>query len=549
MSSFTNTSNLDLRNYDPVANPEWDHSDLVAAAEERLVVTDDDGAKADFTPYATALYVDRAADEIYAGDGSSWNLVATRTESAADLSDVSADSVSDAHHAKTSSGDIDHDSTVGGTDADAHHAAFEPSAHDSRDHASALSSTFAPSDGDHIAFSGGSWTTEQPPSVGTGSVDGEAIAPQSVNNEVYASQFSGAGLASKVENAVQWLQNNAGGQGRVRVTPRDDGAAWSWDKEVVFDISDDEGIEIDVDDGVAIDYGGTGWAITIDNSWSGVTGDQRFKIVGGRWEATGNPEGWLRVQDGFRTYIHPSRVDFSQSSNLGCAISIENQDSYSESTQIRGTYVADIGARFLSAAETGGSGTDSFHDTWIAGAHINAYNIGLRLSGRVDMSEITKPSLFAKTDGVTLLELDGGRMEGLTITSPKFENIGSNSNVTPIASGSNYDPFYGPLMVGGKFGSGLSASDNDSGADVQWINPYGNELHLGKPNGGDVVIDGGGLSADGTTYSTSNLSGTTGSTTGEVKMDDGTNTSHGDPDLCVWTGSEWRQVGASTTFT
>lgn len=46
-----------------------------------------------------------------------------------------------------------------------------------------------------------------------------------------------------------------------------------------------------------------------------------------------------------------------------------------------------------------------------------------------------------------------------------------------------------------------------------------------------------------------NLSGVSGKFPGDRGLDDGTNTEYGTPDLCVWTGSEWRQVGTGNTFT
>lgn len=45
------------------------------------------------------------------------------------------------------------------------------------------------------------------------------------------------------------------------------------------------------------------------------------------------------------------------------------------------------------------------------------------------------------------------------------------------------------------------------------------------------------------------LSGVTANHVGDTALDDGSNTTHGDPDLCIWTGSDWRQAGTTNTFT
>jgi hypothetical protein len=49
-------------------------------------------------------------------------------------------------------------------------------------------------------------------------------------------------------------------------------------------------------------------------------------------------------------------------------------------------------------------------------------------------------------------------------------------------------------------------------------------------------------------FEPTDLSGTSGDSIGDTRLDDGTNTSHGDPDLCVWNGSAWRQVGNNNVF-
>lgn len=47
---------------------------------------------------------------------------------------------------------------------------------------------------------------------------------------------------------------------------------------------------------------------------------------------------------------------------------------------------------------------------------------------------------------------------------------------------------------------------------------------------------------------TQNLSGVEGQFVGDLGIDDGSNTEYGSPDLCLWRGSDWRQVGTGNTF-
>jgi hypothetical protein len=56
------------------------------------------------------------------------------------------------------------------------------------------------------------------------------------------------------------------------------------------------------------------------------------------------------------------------------------------------------------------------------------------------------------------------------------------------------------------------------------------------------------LDTDRVRWTPSDLSGSSGSQSGEMRVDDGTNTTHGDPDACLWNGSAWRQVGTTNTF-
>jgi len=284
-------------------------------------------------------------------------------------------------------------------------------------------------------------------------------APQ-INNDVYAANFQGDGLASKVENALHWLKNITAGQGRVVITPKADGTAWKWDEDISVDPTLWKGIALECEGNVEIQYPGSGWALTLDSDWSRQNGNFEIQsnITGGRWISTGDPKGWLRIKDSYKTYVSPRNVNFENSSNDAVGIAVENHDGWSESTHIADTRMyCDICVDFRPASTTGGPGTNSYHGTTLENAKFEVRNVGVRARGTFDYSYIDHCSFFAKGGGVSLLQLgwdDGDqkpRYEGTVITACKFEDPGgSSSDTTAIYLGPNYDGFFGPTIIGGK---------------------------------------------------------------------------------------------------
>lgn len=278
-------------------------------------------------------------------------------------------------------------------------------------------------------------------------VDAGKLNAENVNNEVYASEFDGPGLATKVENALSWLNNKTSGQGRVRVTPKDDGTAWTWDKRITIDGAALGGAEIVVDDTVKIEYGGTDWFIIFENS--NATPEDNLRIVGGKWIATGDAAGWLKIKDMVGGHVAPRYVDTRTASDDAIAISFENHEAYTELNVVEGRYDTDNGIDFKPASITGGSGTDSFQGTSLRDVTISKLapgGFGIRLRGNMRYSSIRRPNIFPQADDATAIFLDTSDALGMEISA--FQAEGNNSTgSSAVRVGSNYNNSRSPLFV------------------------------------------------------------------------------------------------------
>lgn len=92
-------------------------------------------------------------------------------------------------------------------------------------------------------------------------------------------------------------------------------------------------------------------------------------------------------------------------------------------------------------------------------------------------------------------------------------------------------------------------SHSNNGNDLDGLSA-GSNVHINRANVGVLANESNFASLNGAPLPT-NLSGTTGSYPGEVKLDDGTNTPSANPAICVWVGGTtgWQVQGTSTTFT
>lgn len=290
----------------------------------------------------------------------------------------------------------------------------------------------------------------------------QAINSPDINCDQYVLNHPGETLSERLQSALDALP---GGQGTVYVTARADGEPWEWGGDLVVDPTNYRGVEIVVGHSVRIEYDGTGVPLTFDSHGQHQGDRHQIRLVGGEWVATGDATGWLRLRDIILSEIHPQQVHFARSSKADCfGISVENHDLYSEANRLCGDIRAPVGIRFVPASETGGSGTDSFHDTVIDHAHINADTVGIRLAGVFQMCELRKVALFGTSNGADLMVLDAARMDGTVITATKWESPANAGDITAVVTGPNYDGWYGPTVVGGYLGYGVTQNHRDDGA-------------------------------------------------------------------------------------
>ena len=299
-------------------------------------------------------------------------------------------------------------------------------------------------------------------------------------NVVFANQFDGGDLCARVRKALDSLP---GGRGRVIIPPKDDGTAWSWDSELQIDKSVFKGVHLDFVSNAAIDYTGSGWPITVTAS-SSSSDDRRTHITGGQWTFSGDPDGWCRIKDVYGTEVSPdSVIQCTNSSKTATAVSVENHDYWTETTCIHQCRLeADRCIDFKPASVTGGTGTDSFHETYIAYVDTRGRDFGIRTRGNMDYSHLNRVTFKAGASGWTGLILDHDFMRGAVVTAAKFEDNGGRSNTTGV-SDPNGRAWYGPLFIG----PFMNAVDTewDVGSELAYLSAWeGKGLFVNAPANG-----------------------------------------------------------------
>ena len=385
---------------------------------------------------------------------------------------------------------------------------------------------------------------------------GPAPTLQSVNGDQYASAYPGATLSERLQNALDALR---GGQGTVYITARPDGQPWQWGDDLTIDPMQYNGVEIVAGHSVRIEYDGDGTMLTFDSFGTHQGDAYQVRFVGGQWISTGNPDGWLRLKDIILSEIHPHQVDFTSTSKDSCfGVSVENHDLYSEANRIGGDYRSPVGITFTPASETGGSGTDSFHDTVIDHAHINASNVGVRLAGVFQMCELRKVALFGTGTGADLMVLDSRRTDGTVISATKWESPGNHGDVTAVVTGSRYDGWYGPTVIGGYFGYGVTTKHRDDGAKKPYVmrilsraNAFRVEsVHTGErvdiTEQGKVVVDNGIETGEPTHYNPKDIRDTPFPDEGLIGYHDGSGSNTTGP--AFYDGSNWISLVDQTTI-
>ena len=306
---------------------------------------------------------------------------------------------------------------------------------------------------------------------GTGNNPNAASYAKRFGTEIYANYQDGADLSTKITNSLSALP---GGRGRIKVTPPEDGGAWTWGADLTIDPEAYNGIELDIAEGTRIEYGGTGWPLTVergaDNGPNSMTGGATFSVFGGDWHATGSdPSGWLKLVDTYRVDVCPRNiVGFENSTQDGTAVRIENVDRFSESTRIalRASSI-DIGIDFAPPSVTGGSGTPSFQDTYITWTNLDDVGeYGIRWRGNFVNVTVDSCTIILGKDGSTGHYLDG-TFKGVTFASPEVEHIGAQVSADPNTAAWETGPSYNvpPLILGGSFDNVDDAVVRANGAD------------------------------------------------------------------------------------
>lgn len=278
----------------------------------------------------------------------------------------------------------------------------------------------------------------------------ESLRSKTVNDVVYAAAFPGSDLSTKVENALASLEETPA---RIRITPKADGSNWEWASSVTLDPTEYGGIEIEVDEHVTIEYSGGDYALTL--SGVGKTSEQvqegKFvSIRGGKWRSTGDdPNGCFRLVDIYQARLHPNLIQgFTNASGDAAGITVENRREWSEGTRIRGTIdFCDIGIDFKPASVTGGSGTESFMDTYLEYVRLlSVKEIGVRFRGAHISTTVLNPVVMFDAPDSTGLLFDGA-MTGMTVVGPRFDNTATYQNTVAMEAGTEMADWNGPLVV------------------------------------------------------------------------------------------------------
>jgi len=328
--------------------------------------------------------------------------------------------------------------------------------------------------------------------------DGTTMAShRNVNNEVYAKNFHGSDLSAKVRNAVDYLSANTSGQGRIRVTPKEDDTNWQWDQRFLIDQAVDGGVHLDIDNNVLIDFSVDTWAIDAYRN------DAKYRknpltITGGIWlhDTNADPDGWLRLRDMVFAHISPRIVRVRNSNGNATGIYLKHNDHWVENTYISGCHIrADRGIDSLPGKENTGVSSDheSFHSTHISRVSFHAWEFGLRCQGKWDFCSFNECTIWTRGTETAAVVLDTTWARGMTIMTLKTEEGSTGSDTYTFEFADSYDGYYGPTIFGGNF-----HTPNESRRSGSPANPWVNRVWS---IGGEFKVDPIGTDIDGNTLS------------------------------------------------
>ncbi|QSG06341.1 hypothetical protein [Halapricum desulfuricans] len=302
--------------------------------------------------------------------------------------------------------------------------------------------------------------------------------------KVSVAEYNGRTLNERIDAALADLP---GGQGRLHVGPHPDGRNWTWSDWTV-DPTDYNGVHLDIDRTVTIEYPGDGVAITVDPQGDIESQDslgKMFTLEGGIWRNTGNTTGWLRGIDVNRAVINPAHVSGLTNDAGTCfGIQLRNNEYWSEDVIVDGKYVdIDVGVDLVPASLTGGNGTDSFHDCRFFGTFTGVRGYGFRWEGE-PFDVVCGATVILAGEHAVAHYLNGNFQDAV------FQGSDSESiNPHPDTQASfeiGPDYYHGPLLLNHTDHMGVSSASDV--AALFGIEVQGQELRIKNLNRPETVF-------------------------------------------------------------
>jgi len=265
-------------------------------------------------------------------------------------------------------------------------------------------------------------------------------------NIVYATDYDGNTLTQRIDVALSDL---TGGNGKIIIPPKSDGSAWTWETWNL-NPTNHSGIHLEFVGKSSVNYPGTDYAMTIDTGAdisSQITDGATFKLTGGQWQATNDPDGFVRLIDTGRAHIAPDMVSGCTNAEGNSTVySIENNDRWSENNYFSGyIHVCDIGIEFKPSSHK------SFVDNRFDNINVGAKQYGAILRGNLGGVEFSNFVFFPRAQDSVGVHIDDWNTDGCHFRSPRFDEVdGGYSNTTAFTSGPDYEPpgptLYNPRM-------------------------------------------------------------------------------------------------------
>ena len=272
---------------------------------------------------------------------------------------------------------------------------------------------------------GSTWQRHDPPTTGV----------------LDTSQYSGAGVASRIENALADLQTRGTSQ-RIDVTSPDDGSTLTWDKRLDLDMTNyPHGVHIKIHQGVEINGTLQDWWMTV----VGALGNQEatfclegthseIAFTGDDTAAPGVP-GFIRIDDQTEPEVRINTRNFENGNTDGTAILFRNVNTWSEGWTVEGNQRGCD--RALDFQNIGGF--PSFRDGDIYKFSAQGNDYAVRLEGNQKGLNVHNLHIFYGAANATGLLLDGN-VNGAAFNGTTFDDTQSLTGITAIETGPSYAP-------------------------------------------------------------------------------------------------------------